>query len=164
MADLFKVDYTDPTFGLEPPIPLFIVTDTDMIPPSACDILRRHDHTKDIIFYIKLFNLPVSGNGGVVWVPYHLLHHKSLKTSLKITGLYNGLRHGQYIFQYFCPNIDITKEDVIKQIDRFVELTAEISADLKLNIRGYLRRHWIFQFFNFSRNAVITLIWLIHKM
>jgi hypothetical protein len=95
---------------------------------------------------VKLFNLPVSGNSGVVWVPYHLLHHKLLKTSLKITGLYSGLRHGQYIFQYYCPNLDITKEAVIKQIDSFVELTAEISSDLKLNIRGYLR-HWIFQFF-----------------
>jgi hypothetical protein len=97
-------------------------------------------------FYMKLFNLPVSGNSGVVWIPYHLLHHKSLKTSLKITGLYNGLRHVQYIFQYYSPNLDITKEDVIKQIDSFVELTAGISSDLKLNIRGYLR-HWIFQFF-----------------
>jgi hypothetical protein len=144
MANLFKVDYTDPTFGLEPPLPLFIVTDTDMLPPSACDILRRQDHTKDIIVFIKLFNLPFQG--GVVWVPYHLLHHKSLKTSLKIKGLYNGLRHGQYLFQCYCPNLDITKEEVIKQIDSFVELTAEISSDLKLNIRGYLRR-WIFKFF-----------------
>jgi hypothetical protein len=73
-----------------------------------------------------------------VWVPYHLLHHKSLKTSLKIKSLYNGLQHGQYIFQYYCPKLDITKEDVIKQIDSFVELTAEISSDL---------RRWIFKFF-----------------
>jgi hypothetical protein len=42
--------------------------------------------------------------------------------------------------------LDITKEDVIKQIDSFVDLTAEISSDLKLNIRGYLRR-WIFLIF-----------------
>ena len=91
MANLFKVDYTDPTFGLEPPLPLFIVTDTDMLPPSACDILRRQDHTKDIIVFIKLFKKNLPFQGGVVWVPYHLLHHKSLKSSLKIKGLYNGL-------------------------------------------------------------------------
>jgi hypothetical protein len=53
MSNLFKVDYTDPTFGLEPTLPLFIVTYTDMLPPSACDILRRQDHTKDIIVFIN---------------------------------------------------------------------------------------------------------------
>jgi hypothetical protein len=48
----------------------------------------------------------------------------------------------------FLPQFGYYKRRcVIKQIDSFVELTAEISSDLKLNIRGYLR-HWIFQFFN----------------
>jgi hypothetical protein len=144
--DPFMVNYTNPLLGADPPIPSFVLSENEKnsLPPDGSDILRRQELTKDIIKY-ECFNFPTSDNG-VVSVPYHILHHKSLKTLLKITGNYNVTRHCEYIFRSLCPNLNFSQEDVIQQIQKFGELTSEISADICLSLRGYYHL-WIFNYF-----------------
>ena len=103
MQDLYQVNYTDPTLGLDPSLPDFESSiDEKLIIPNASDIVSRK---KDMVELCETVSLPFTllvRADNKVYCPYHMLHHSTLKSHLEITGRYDPKRHGDYIFRDLC--------------------------------------------------------------
>ena len=88
----FKVNYTNPIYGLEMPgFPDISADDKKFTVDQKSQNKRRQD-TIDL-GELKLFNFSTDSNG-LLCVPFCLLKHKSNKKFFKIDELYDIDRHG----------------------------------------------------------------------
>jgi hypothetical protein len=142
--DVYRVDYTNPTLGLESPMPRFcnITVEDKKLPPEPNSIHRRVLATINL-GELKSFNfLNHTFNTDLMCVPYNLLHHKSNKKNTGITAIYNPRSHGQWLLQKMHPQLDFTDHEVKAEISKFIQITTGITTDIRNDLLDYFK-YWL---------------------
>ena len=141
------IDYTDPTGPGFPRFGCISADNDELLPVTPADQLRRISLTAALIPLCNNFGLTHLADGNVE-VPWNLLHHSTLKSSMGGTRSvkFTPELHANYLLREWNNHVDLNDENIIASIPSFVAATTAIKEDIRITVRKYLQL-WIFQQF-----------------
>jgi hypothetical protein len=144
MNNEFKVNYTNPVYGLEMPEFPDISEDDKKFTVNNEDQSKRKKCTI-ALGGLKFFNFTTDSNG-LLCVPFSLLQHKSNKKYFKIDGVYGAERHAEYLLHILRPELSHAEPAVRAELGLFAALVKSMSRDIKRDVMKYLK-YWYHSYF-----------------